>query len=211
MDYCLVAEGGEGAVGVEAEDAAGGDGGVVEGGMVGEAEVDALFQGGVNVGIGGGGRTARKICGSADQGATKLVKHLLTKSKLGDAYADGAVGGWKVIRYGDCKHIDGQNDGSRPRAVEEQLADLGWDMRCKHLLICKDKHGLAMVALFDGVDAFYGVSVGGIATDSPNGIGRIYNHAARTERFQCGFYVLLVVSHSFLQPAKVQIIIDIHK
>ena len=169
----LIAENGDRVVGIEAKDAAGGDGWVVEGGMVGEAEVDTLFQGGVDVGIGGGGRTARKICGSADQGATKLVKHLLTKSKLGDAYADGAVGGWKVIRYGDCKHIDGQNDSSRSRAVEEQLASLGRDVRSEHLLVGKDKHGLAMVALFDGVDAFYGVGVGGIATDSPNSIGGI--------------------------------------
>lgn len=169
----LIAENGDRVVGVEAEDAAGGDGWVVEGRVVGEADVDALFQGGVDVGIGGGGRTARKICGSADQGATKLVKHLLTKSKLGDAHADGAVGGWKVIRYGDCKLIDGQNDGSRPLTVEQQLADLGWDMRCKHLLVDKDKHGLAMVALFDGIDAFYGVGVGGIAADTPDRIGGI--------------------------------------
>lgn len=166
-------EDGDRVVGVEAEDAAGGDGWVVEGRMVGEAEVDALLQGGVDVGIGGGGRVTREIGGGADEGAAELVKQLLAEEKLGDAYADGAVGGWKVIRYGDCKHIDGQNDGSRPRAVEEQLADLGWDMRCKHLLVDKDKHGLAMVALFDGVDAFYGVGVGCIAADTPDGIGGI--------------------------------------
>ena len=141
--------------------------------MVGEAEVDTLFQGGVDVGIGGGGRTAREVGGGADQGATKLVKHLLTKSKLGDAYADGAVGGWKVIRYGDCKHGNRKNDCRRPLTMEQQLADFGWDMRRKHLLVDKDKHGLAMVALFDGVDAFYGVGVGCIAADSPDGIGGI--------------------------------------
>ena len=38
----LLAEGGEGAVGQEADDAAGGDGRVVERGVVGEAAVDAL-------------------------------------------------------------------------------------------------------------------------------------------------------------------------
>ena len=39
----LVAEGGEGAVWEEADDAAGGDGRVVERGVVGEAAVDALL------------------------------------------------------------------------------------------------------------------------------------------------------------------------
>ena len=169
----LIAENGDRVVGVEAEDAAGGDGWVVEGGMVGEADVDALFQGGVNVGIGGGGRTARKICGSAHQGAAEFVKQLLAEEELGDAHPDGAVGGWKVIRYGDCKHGNRKNDCRRPLTVEQQLADLGWDMRCKHLLVDQDKHGLVMVALFDGVDAFNGVGVGCIAADSPDGIGGI--------------------------------------
>ena len=115
----LIAENGDRVVGIEAKDAAGGDGWVVEGGMVGEAEVDMLFQGGVDVGIGGGGRTARKICGSADQGATKLVKHLLTKSKLGDAYADGAVRGGEVVGDGDGEHSGGQDDGGGAGAVEQ--------------------------------------------------------------------------------------------
>lgn len=141
--------------------------------MVGEAEVDALFQGGGDVGIGGGGWLAGEVGGGADQGAAKFVEQLLAEVELRYAYTDGAVGGWKVIRYGDCKHIDGQNDGGRPRAVEEQLAGLGRDVRREHLLVGKDKHGLAIVALFDGVDAFYGVGVGGIATDSPNSIGGI--------------------------------------
>ena len=106
--------------------------------MVGEAEVDALFQGRVDVGIGGGGRTAREVGRSADQGAAELVKQLLAEEELGNAHADGAVVGWKVIRYGDCKNIDGQNDCRGSLAMEEQLSDLGWNMRCKHLLVGKD-------------------------------------------------------------------------
>ena len=65
----LIAENGDRVVEVEAEDAAGGDRWVVEGGMVGEAEVDTLFQGGVDVGRGGGGRMAGEVGGGADQGA----------------------------------------------------------------------------------------------------------------------------------------------
>lgn len=169
----LIAENGDRVVGIEAKDAAGGDGWVVEGGVVGEAEVDTLFQGGVDVGIGGGGRMAGEVGGGADQGAAECVEQLLAKSKLGDAHADGAVGGWKVIRYGDCKHGNRKNDCRRPLTVEQQLADFGWDMRRKHLLVDKYKHGLAMVALFDGVDAFNGVGVGCIAADSPDRIGGI--------------------------------------
>lgn len=43
----------------------------------------------------------------------------------------------------------------------------------EHLLVGEDEHGFAVVALFDGIDAFYGISVGGIATDSPDGVGGV--------------------------------------
>ena len=135
--------------------------------MVGEAEVDALFQSGVDVGIGGGGRMAGEVCGSADQGAAELVEQLLAEVELGYAYTNSAVDSEEIMGKRDCEHSCRQDDRGGTRAVEEQLSGLGWDVGREHRLLGKDKHGLAMVALFDGVDAFYGVGVGGIATDAP--------------------------------------------
>ena len=168
----LVAEGKEGAVGLEADDAAGGCGWVVERGVVGKAAVYALLQCRVDVGIGGGGGVAGEVGGGTDEGAAEVVEQLLAEGELGNAHAYGAVGGREVVgeRYGE--HINGENDSGGSLAVE-QLEGLGRDVGREHRLTGKDEHGLAVVALFDGVEAFHGIGIGGIAAYAPDGVGGV--------------------------------------
>ena len=169
----LVAEGKEGAVGLEADDAAGGCGWVVERGVVGKAAVYALLQCRVDVGIGGGGGMAGEVGGGADEGAAEVVEQLLAEGELGNAHAYGAVGGGEVVGDGDGEHRGGQDDSGGPLAVEQQLEDLGGCTGREHLFGGEDEHGRAVVALLDGVDAFHGIGIGGIAADAPDGVGGV--------------------------------------
>ena len=168
----LVAEGKEGAVGLEADDAAGGCGWVVERGVVGKAAVYALLQCRVDVGIGGGGGVAGEVGGGTDEGAAEVVEQLLAEGELGNAHAYGAVGGGEVVGDGDREHRGGQDDGGGAQAVE-QLEGLGRDVGREHLFGGEDEHGLAVVALLDGVDAFHGIGIGGVAADAPDGVGGV--------------------------------------
>ena len=168
----LVAEGKEGAVGLEADDAAGGCGWVVERGVVGKAAVYALLQCRVDVGIGGGGGMAGEVGGGTDEGAAEVVEQLLAEGELGYAHTDGAVGGGEVVGDGDGEHRGGQDDSGGSLAVE-QLEGLGRDVGREHRLTGKDEHGLAVVALFDGVEAFHGVGISGIAAYAPDGVGGV--------------------------------------
>ena len=91
----------------EFDDAAGCCGWVLERGVVGEAEVDALFQRRVDVGIGGGRGVAGEVGGGADKGAAELAEQLMAEVELGQTYPNGAVGGREVVGDGGGEHSDG--------------------------------------------------------------------------------------------------------
>ena len=116
---------------------------------------------------------AGEVGGSADEWVAKFVEQLLAEGELGYAHTDGAVGGGEVMGDGNGEHLDGQYDGGGAGAMEKQLADFGWEVGREHLFGGEDEHGLAVVALLDGIDAFDGVGIGGIAADAPDGVGGV--------------------------------------
>ena len=115
---------------------------------------------------------AGEVGGGADEGAAERVEQLLAEGELGQAHADGAVGGGEVGSYGGVQHLDGQDDGGGAGAVE-QLECFGGRVGREHLCGGEDEHRLAVVALLDGIDAFYGVGIGGVAADAPDGVGGV--------------------------------------
>ena len=116
---------------------------------------------------------AGEVGGGADEGGAERVEQLLAEGELWNAHAYGAVGGGEVVGDGDGEHSGGQDDGGGAGAVEQQLEGLGGCARREHLFGGENEHGLAVVALLDGVDAFHGVGIGGVAADAPDGVGGV--------------------------------------
>lgn len=167
------AEGLDGAVVEELDDAAAACGCVVEGGVVGEGAVDAESQSLFDVGVGGWGGVAGEVGGGADDGFAEFHQEGLAEVHLWHADAHGAVVCGEVGGYLDKEHVGGEDDGGGTVAAEQEVGGLVGQGGGEHGGGGEDEHGFAVVAFFDGVDAFDGLGVGGVAAYAPDGVGGV--------------------------------------
>ena len=160
--------------------------------------VDGLKDAGIDVAIVLGGRLSADVGRGRNDGLLETEAELMREGLVGDADADGTVVGNEI----GCQ-VNGSVENQRGGLVLVHAVDKlpGHVGHIAHIAlqtgvaVDETDEGLGVVALLDVIHALHGLGIGGVAANTPYGVGGIEYHPTLAHHFD-GVLDILFLCHT---------------